>query len=74
MVKGDKKMNQDEWSEHHDQLIVFCRSRGFTIEESLAIGLLCKKEENAKKFLQDSKECKDFYECLQIAAKINKNS
>ena len=58
-------------SENVKRLVHFCKEKGFSREDTLALGLLCKHDEAAKEFLEVCGDYTDFFDCLEEAVKIN---
>ena len=63
----------NELAENLDDLVDFCKKRGYEKDEAIALALLCQKDEQIVKLLYLCKDKTDFYECLEIAVKISKD-
>lgn len=63
----------NELAENLDDLVDFCKKRGYEKDEAIALALLCQKDEQIIKLLDLCKDKTDFHECLEIAVKISKD-
>ena len=58
-------------TEQEKKLVAFCDEKKFDNEQTVALALLCQKDEHIKKLLNLCKDKTDFYECLELAVKIS---